>query len=98
MKRFTSLFMVSAIATLTAFSPVYGKTPDFTIARGNFICSQSTGVNLRSGPGEHFRVITVLPRRTPVKIIRKQQGRDGKLWVYISANGRVGWVRTDFVC
>lgn len=65
----------------------------YSIDNDNFVYINQYRVNLRSGPGTQYSVITVLPQNTKGKIIKKQNG-----WYFIDfGNNRKGWVRSDLV-
>jgi uncharacterized protein YgiM (DUF1202 family) len=50
-------------------------------------------VNLREGPGTNFTVLDRLTRGTAVSLL--DIGPDG--WVYVEANGQIGWMSADFI-
>jgi len=51
-------------------------------------------VNMRTGPGRSFRVITVLRARTPVSIL--QCSRDRR-WCNVEARRQRGWVYARYL-
>lgn len=51
-------------------------------------------VNLRSGPGEEFRVVDRLRRGDRVEVTRCN--RSGR-WCYVERRGRDGWVSSRFL-
>lgn len=54
----------------------------------------SSGVNLRTGPGTGYRVITTLAGGTAALA----KGRDGSLeWVFLTVNGQDGWAYGSFI-
>jgi len=52
----------------------------------------TTGVNLRSGPGTDYDIVTAVPGRDPVKVTGYDSG-----WYAVSYNGRSGYIRGDYV-
>ena len=49
-------------------------------------------VNLRTGPGTNYSIITTLSDRTKVTVVGKGQASDGRWWLKVTTNGRTGWV------
>ncbi|MHA6690022.1 SH3 domain-containing protein [Devosia sp. A449] len=52
----------------------------------------ASSLNLREAPTSGARVLTTLPRNTPVRTGERRGG-----WVQVSVNGRVGWVSDDYL-
>jgi uncharacterized protein YraI len=76
----------TAVAT-----PTPAPTPSFPAVR----VVNPAGLNLRSGPGIDFPVLTILPDGSLAPIV----GRDPTLidWWQIAAEGQLGWVNAQFV-
>lgn len=68
--------------------------PQATIT-GGVVAQATAGVNVRSGPGTGYRIVTRLTRGAQFNI----DGRDGTLgWVRgITAGGQVGWVSRSYL-
>lgn len=49
-------------------------------------------LNLRSGPGNGFRIIQMLPTGTPVQVLE----RDGE-WTRVRAGDNEGWMRSNYL-
>jgi uncharacterized protein YraI len=64
------------------------------------VCTAQRGssLSLRNGPGKNYRVLTQVRDGKTVGINNFQYGQDGFKWLLTSANGRRGWVRSDYVC
>jgi uncharacterized protein YraI len=64
------------------------------------VCTAQRGssLSLRNGPGKNYRVLTQIRDRSGIAINNSQYGQDGFKWLLTSANGRRGWVRSDYVC
>ncbi len=58
------------------------------------ICTnQGDNVNIRSGPGQRYRVVGSVGTGEYVQRL----GRRGT-WVYVNAGGVLGYIRGDFIC
>lgn len=55
----------------------------------------SPGLNLRSGPGREYAIVTSLLRGDPVQILGSDS-RDSR-WVRVQAAGSEGWVNSDYL-
>jgi hypothetical protein len=66
--------------------------PDPTVAADLREVTGDT-VNLREGPGTGFTVLDRLTRGTVVSLL--DRGPEG--WVYVEANGQMGWMSADFI-
>jgi len=72
-----------------------GAQPDAALTGDAGALREVTGdtVNLREGPGTNFTVLDRLTRGTVVSVL--DTGPDG--WVYVEANGQIGWMSADFI-
>ena len=50
-------------------------------------------VNMRSGPSTQSPVVMLVPKGTPVAPNGEKQGA----WWGVDANGRSGWIHSDFI-
>lgn len=77
MKKLSLLFIVLLINVLSM------------VAQTRYV---TTDLNLRSGPGTNYSVVTVLPKGTAVTI----EDCDCK-WVPVSYDGYIGFIRTSYL-
>jgi uncharacterized protein YgiM (DUF1202 family) len=52
-------------------------------------------LNIRTGPGTSYTVITTLDVNTSVKVVGYKSGVSG--WAYVTGGGYTGWVSTDYL-
>ncbi|WP_310485176.1 SH3 domain-containing protein [Chamaesiphon sp. VAR_48_metabat_403] len=55
-------------------------------------------INLRSRPGQQFKVLRKIPSGKPVVLIGVSRTVDNYTWQKVNFYGAVGWVRGDFLC
>ncbi|UEX77493.1 TIGR04211 family SH3 domain-containing protein [Sediminicurvatus halobius] len=49
-------------------------------------------LNLRSGPGNEYRILQLLPSGTPVQVLER-----GNEWTRVRSGGNEGWMRTSYL-
>lgn len=54
-------------------------------------------VYVRTGPGTNYSYTTYLEDQTPLTVIGKETGNDGKIWYKVHFSGGNGYMRSDFV-
>lgn len=59
-----------------------------------FLIVDTGRLNLRSGDGAQYSIVTSVPGGTELNIIGRN---DDRSWWYVEVNGRVGWVNAEFV-
>jgi uncharacterized protein YraI len=55
-------------------------------------------INLRSRPGQQFKVLRRIPPGKPVVLIGVSRAVDDYTWQKVNFYGAIGWVRGDFLC
>jgi uncharacterized protein YgiM (DUF1202 family) len=67
---------------------------------GAYICTRDAGgrLNIRSGAGQQYKVVTQARNGGVVDIVGSTQGSDNFLWQKIAYGDSQGWVRGDFLC
>jgi uncharacterized protein YraI len=99
------------ISLLTTATTAFLATPSFArvtpqphitnntnFVAANICTTRGGNVNVRSGPGQQFRVLGSLASGSFISLGRPQRGRDGVRWFPVNSGGLVGWVRGDYVC
>ncbi len=63
------------------------------------VAAQGNGLNMREGPGLTFKILTLLPDGTRLKVIDGPREADGYTWWQVRTldDGREGWVAGDFL-
>jgi len=77
----------------SATSPAVTATAPAPPAATTASVVPSDGLNLRSGPGSSFSVITLVPGGTSLAVTGNQQDS----WVPVSFNGATGWVNSAYI-
>lgn len=54
-------------------------------------------LNLRSGPGSNYSVITILPQNTQIIYLNQSQNNDGTVWVKVRAGSQEGWASQKYL-
>jgi uncharacterized protein YraI len=92
----TALLFAIALPATAQVGPAYMSQNS---SYGN-VCTAQRGssLSLRSGPGKNYRSLTQIRDGNSIAVNSSQYGQDGFKWFLTSANGRRGWVRSDYVC
>jgi uncharacterized protein YgiM (DUF1202 family) len=67
---------------------------------GAYICTRDAngGLNIRSGAGQQYKVVTQARNNGVVQVLDSIKGSDGYLWQKVYYGEATGWVRADFLC
>jgi uncharacterized protein YraI len=96
------ILSVAALLWTVALPAMAQVGPAYVTQNSSYgnICTAQRGssLSLRNGPGKNYRVLTQIRDGNSVAVSNSQYGQDGFKWFLTSANGRRGWVRSDYVC
>lgn len=79
-------YVRSDLATLN-----YSNTPA-PVTSGSLIVNASLGLNMRTGPGTNYSIITTIANGTSLTFSDLQNG-----WYKVSYSGQTGWISGDYV-
>ncbi|AKG24750.1 hypothetical protein IJ00_19725 [Calothrix sp. 336/3] len=65
-----------------------------------YVCTNDVGgrLTMRRAPGQKSRQIMQIPAGANLRVIRSVDGSDGFQWFQVAYRGKMGFVRSDFVC
>ncbi len=100
MKKLFASLTVSTLILAIQNIPASAQVGPGNQSNQPFICTRDYNgrLNMRSGPGRQFGIITQLANGMYVQQLSSRQGSDGFLWYQINYRGAVGWVRGDYLC
>ena len=89
---------VSSSSSTTSSSSSSSSSSSASTARSaSGTVTPSDGVNVRSGAGTSYRIVTALSKGTKVTVTGSTKGSDGYTWYSISYSGKNGYIRSDFL-
>lgn len=80
--------MITIVLAITMATEAYAATGTV---------SDKAGLNMRSGPGTEYSILTVLNYGETLNIIESEKDKDGDIWYKIIANGSYGYVFSQYV-
>jgi uncharacterized protein YgiM (DUF1202 family) len=105
MKNILSSLTIAALVAGIQVSPSQaqigpGNMGGTQSAGGAYICTHDSNgrLNIRSGAGQQYGVVTQARNGGVVQIMANSQGGDGYLWQKVAYGDATGWVRADFLC
>ena len=81
------------LITLAAAAALFCLLATSAFANGTDLKQTNGNVNMRTGPGTGYSVITVVPVGTNVFIVED----NGQGWSYVDYNGTQGWVSSSYL-
>ncbi len=95
------IFIAAALILSSAALPASAEVgPGVGGGYSAYVCTNDTGgrLTVRSSPGQRNRRITQIPAGHDIRVLDNIQGNDGFQWYKVSYKGKLGWVRSDYVC
>ena len=88
----TGYIMSQYLSTAKVSPPSSSSSSNSSATTGRVRSDNGKAVNMRSGPGKKYSVIGSYEVGTRVKILKS-----GSVWSYISINGQVGYMKSEYI-
>lgn len=91
-RRTAGMLALAALLVFSAFRA--GSATADTVTSPTGTVNSSDGLNLRSGPGQSYNVLTVMPNGATVTITGNPTADD---WLPLQYNGQIGWADGAYI-
>lgn len=94
-KRKANLIFILLVLVILVFAAMIAADDAYGATTGTV--NDKIGLNMRTGPGTEYALITALPYGETFTIIETTSDKNGDDWYKISVGGQTGYVMAKFV-